>query len=74
MWHGNCHKNLKKNLNFEEIYGCDISKLLISKAHENEIENKYLKIWDATDLPYNEMNLIIIILLAHLSILQKKEL
>ncbi len=47
-------KILKKNLNFEEIYGCDISKLLISKAHENEIENKYLKICDATDLPYNE--------------------
>ena len=45
---------LNKNLDLKNIYGCDISKLLISKAIERGIPRENLKICDATNLPYEE--------------------
>jgi ubiquinone/menaquinone biosynthesis C-methylase UbiE len=45
---------LNKNLDLKNIYGCDISKLLISNAIERGIPKENLKICDATNLPYEE--------------------
>ncbi len=44
---------LKKN-NESQIFGCDISELLISKCIERGIDSNQLKICDATNLPYKE--------------------
>lgn len=45
---------LNQNLNIKEVYGCDISDLLISKAISRGINPNYLKICDATKMPYKE--------------------
>ena len=45
---------LNKNLDLKNIYGCDISELLISKAIERGIPRENIKICDATNLPYEE--------------------
>lgn len=44
---------LKKN-NSSDIYGCDISDLLIGKAINRGINKEKLKVCDATELPYSE--------------------
>jgi SAM-dependent methyltransferase len=37
-----------------ELYGCDISELLISKARERGLDEARLKVCDATQLPYQD--------------------
>lgn len=43
-----------KKTNDSEIFGCDISDFLISKALKRGISNTQLKVCDATNLPYYE--------------------
>lgn len=45
---------LNENIKAKNVYGCDISDFLISKAVERGIPEQKLKICDATNLPYNE--------------------
>jgi len=45
---------LNKNINYNEIYGCDISDFLISKAVSRGIDKHKLKVCDATNLPYEK--------------------
>tara|TARA_B100000787_G_C16163221_1_gene282529 strand:- start:250 stop:936 length:687 start_codon:yes stop_codon:yes gene_type:complete len=45
---------LNKNLNHNEVYGCDISDFLIGKALERGIDKEKLQVCDATNLPYKE--------------------
>ena len=45
---------LNKNLDLKNIYGCDISELLVNKAIERGIPRENIKICDATNLPYEE--------------------
>ena len=47
---------LNQNLSIKKVYGCDISDLLISKAISRGIRPNFLKICDATKLPYKENN------------------
>ena len=45
---------LNDNIKVNNVYGCDISELLINKALERGISEKKLKICDATAPPYDE--------------------
>jgi ubiquinone/menaquinone biosynthesis C-methylase UbiE len=45
---------LNKNIKARNVYGCDISKFLITKAIERKISEQKLRVCDATDLPYDE--------------------
>ena len=51
---GKVIKILEKNLNMQNIHGCDISDFLISKAVGRGIDKYKLKICDATNLPYKK--------------------
>ena len=51
---GKVIKILEKNLNMQNIHGCDISDFLISKAVGRGIDKHKLKICDATNLPYKK--------------------
>jgi ubiquinone/menaquinone biosynthesis C-methylase UbiE len=45
---------LNENIKANNVFGCDISELLIDKAIKRGISKQKLKICDATALPYNE--------------------
>jgi len=45
---------LSKKLNMHEVYGCDVSSLLIDKAVERGISKDKLKVSDATNLQYDD--------------------
>ena len=49
---GKVIKILEKNLNIQNIHGCDISDFLIEKAISKGIGADKLKVCDATNLPY----------------------
>jgi len=49
---GTVIKLLNTNLKLRNIYGCDISKKLIDRAKSKNINSKFLKLCDATNLPY----------------------
>ena len=51
---GKVIKILEKNLNIQNIHGCDISDFLIEKAKLKGIGIDRLKVCDATDLPYKD--------------------
>ena len=47
-------KKLNDNLKVKNVYGCDISEFLIKKAQEKGISKNFLKVCDATNLPYSD--------------------
>ena len=51
---GKVIKILEKNLNIQNIHGCDISDFLIEKAKLKGIKKDNLKVCDATNLPYEK--------------------
>ena len=51
---GKVIKILEKNLNIQNIHGCDISDFLVEKAKLKGIKEDKLKVCDATNLPYEK--------------------